>query len=178
MIDSAFCAGAAMISFGAILGKVSPTQLMYLLVLEVSLVFPYLDISPSLISCLCHPFPACSSLRLVEQPLFVCCFYLPVTCSQPPLLHVSSDPLVATLTMLSTPIFPQESFAWHSADVLINPGGRSLLQAVDDRPPTGTGHTATIAQDMPWPSKGQPFLFFPFLLPFLACITDGAHDLN
>ena len=36
MIDSAFCAGAAMISFGAILGKVSPTQLMYLLVLEVS----------------------------------------------------------------------------------------------------------------------------------------------
>ena len=36
MIDSAFCAGAAMITFGAILGKVSPTQLTYLLVLEVS----------------------------------------------------------------------------------------------------------------------------------------------
>ena len=36
MIDSAFCAGAAMISFGAVLGKVSPTQLTYLLVLEVS----------------------------------------------------------------------------------------------------------------------------------------------
>jgi len=35
MIDSAFCAGAAMITFGAILGKVSPTQLTYLLVLEV-----------------------------------------------------------------------------------------------------------------------------------------------
>lgn len=35
MIDSAFCAGAAMVSFGAILGKVSPTQLTYLLVLEV-----------------------------------------------------------------------------------------------------------------------------------------------
>lgn len=37
MIDSAFCAGAAMITFGAILGKVSPTQLTYLLVLEVPL---------------------------------------------------------------------------------------------------------------------------------------------
>ncbi len=36
MIDSAFCAGAAMITFGAVLGKVSPTQLTYLLVLEVN----------------------------------------------------------------------------------------------------------------------------------------------
>lgn len=35
MIDAAFCAGAAMITFGAVLGKVSPSQLMYLLVLEV-----------------------------------------------------------------------------------------------------------------------------------------------
>lgn len=36
MIDAAFCAGAAMITFGAVLGKVSPTQLMYLLMMEVS----------------------------------------------------------------------------------------------------------------------------------------------
>ncbi|KAL3160519.1 hypothetical protein ABBQ32_010823 [Trebouxia sp. C0010 RCD-2024] len=37
MIDAAFCAGAAMITFGAVLGKVSPSQLMYLLILEVPL---------------------------------------------------------------------------------------------------------------------------------------------
>lgn len=35
MIDAAFCAGAAMITFGAVLGKVSPSQLMFLLILEV-----------------------------------------------------------------------------------------------------------------------------------------------
>ena len=35
LIDSAFAAGAAMITFGAVLGKVSPSQLMYLLILEV-----------------------------------------------------------------------------------------------------------------------------------------------
>ena len=41
MIDAAFCAGAAMISFGAILGKVSPSQLMYLLILEVRFFFSF-----------------------------------------------------------------------------------------------------------------------------------------
>ena len=35
LIDAAFCAGAAMITFGAVLGKVSPTQLTWLLTLEV-----------------------------------------------------------------------------------------------------------------------------------------------
>ena len=35
LIDTAFCAGAAMITFGAVLGKVSPTQLTWLLTLEV-----------------------------------------------------------------------------------------------------------------------------------------------
>lgn len=35
LIDAAFCAGAAMITFGAVLGKVSPTQLMILLLIEV-----------------------------------------------------------------------------------------------------------------------------------------------
>eukprot|EP01023_Acetabularia_acetabulum_P015776 TRINITY_DN1771_c0_g2_i5.p1 TRINITY_DN1771_c0_g2~~TRINITY_DN1771_c0_g2_i5.p1 ORF type:complete len:449 (-),score=104.13 TRINITY_DN1771_c0_g2_i5:1938-3284(-) len=33
--EAAFCAGAGMITFGAVLGKVSPTQLVWLLVLEV-----------------------------------------------------------------------------------------------------------------------------------------------
>ena len=37
LIDSAFCAGAAMISFGAVLGKATPTQLIWLLALEVPL---------------------------------------------------------------------------------------------------------------------------------------------
>ena len=35
LIDAAFCAGAAMITFGAVLGKTSPTQLMLLLLIEV-----------------------------------------------------------------------------------------------------------------------------------------------
>jgi hypothetical protein len=35
LIDAAFAAGAAMISFGAVLGKTSPTQLLWLLVLQV-----------------------------------------------------------------------------------------------------------------------------------------------
>lgn len=35
LIDSAFCAGAAMISFGAVLGKISPAQIIWLLALEV-----------------------------------------------------------------------------------------------------------------------------------------------
>lgn len=35
LIDAAFCAGAAMVTFGAVLGKVSPTQLTWLLTLEV-----------------------------------------------------------------------------------------------------------------------------------------------
>lgn len=35
LIDSAFAAGAAMISFGAVLGKVSPTQITFLLILQV-----------------------------------------------------------------------------------------------------------------------------------------------
>eukprot|EP00891_Asterochloris_glomerata_P004350 jgi/Astpho2/4350/Aster-08052 len=37
LIDAAFCAGAAMVTFGAVLGKVSPTQLTWLLTLEVPL---------------------------------------------------------------------------------------------------------------------------------------------
>lgn len=37
LIDAAFAAGAAMISFGAVLGKVSPSQLTWLLVLQVPL---------------------------------------------------------------------------------------------------------------------------------------------
>ncbi|KAK9819191.1 hypothetical protein WJX74_001012 [Apatococcus lobatus] len=37
LIDAAFCAGATMITFGAVLGKVSPTQLMLLLLIEVPL---------------------------------------------------------------------------------------------------------------------------------------------
>jgi ammonium transporter Rh len=35
LIDAAFAAAAAMISFGAVLGKTSPTQLLWLVVLEV-----------------------------------------------------------------------------------------------------------------------------------------------
>jgi hypothetical protein len=35
LIDSAFAAGAAMISFGAVLGKVSPAQITFLLLLQV-----------------------------------------------------------------------------------------------------------------------------------------------
>ena len=35
LIDCAFCAGAAMISFGAVLGKISPAQIIWLLALEV-----------------------------------------------------------------------------------------------------------------------------------------------
>ncbi|CAL8464160.1 g3695 [Coccomyxa elongata] len=35
LIDSAFAAGAAMISFGAVLGKVSPAQITFLLILQV-----------------------------------------------------------------------------------------------------------------------------------------------
>lgn len=35
LIDAAFAAGAAMISFGAVLGKVSPAQLTWMLVLQV-----------------------------------------------------------------------------------------------------------------------------------------------
>ncbi|KAK9823721.1 hypothetical protein WJX72_004894 [[Myrmecia] bisecta] len=37
LIDAGFCAAAAMISFGAVLGKLSPTQLTFLLLLEVPL---------------------------------------------------------------------------------------------------------------------------------------------
>jgi ammonium transporter Rh len=33
--DAAFCAGAVMISFGAVLGKASPGQLVWLVLLEV-----------------------------------------------------------------------------------------------------------------------------------------------
>ena len=35
LIDSAFAAGAAMISFGAVLGKVTPAQIVWMLVLQV-----------------------------------------------------------------------------------------------------------------------------------------------
>ena len=35
LIDAAFAAGAGMISFGAVLGKASPSQLLWLLALEV-----------------------------------------------------------------------------------------------------------------------------------------------
>jgi len=35
MIDSAFCAAAAMISFGAVIGKVAPAQILWLLAIEV-----------------------------------------------------------------------------------------------------------------------------------------------
>lgn len=35
LIDSTFAAGAAMISFGAVLGKVTPAQITWLLVLQV-----------------------------------------------------------------------------------------------------------------------------------------------
>lgn len=35
MIDSAFAAGAAMISFGAVLGKTTPAQITWLLVMQV-----------------------------------------------------------------------------------------------------------------------------------------------
>lgn len=35
LIDAAFAAGAAMISFGAVLGKVSPAQITLLLILQV-----------------------------------------------------------------------------------------------------------------------------------------------
>lgn len=35
LIDAAFAAGAAMISFGAVLGKISPAQITFLLVLQV-----------------------------------------------------------------------------------------------------------------------------------------------
>ena len=34
-IDCAFCAGAAMIAFGAVLGKATPAQLLWLMVLMV-----------------------------------------------------------------------------------------------------------------------------------------------
>ena len=37
LIDSAFAAGAAMISFGAVLGKTSPAQITWLLLLQVPL---------------------------------------------------------------------------------------------------------------------------------------------
>lgn len=37
LIEGLFCAGAGMVSFGALLGKVSPTQLVLLLLLEVPL---------------------------------------------------------------------------------------------------------------------------------------------
>ena len=35
--DAAFCAGAVMISFGAVLGKATPGQLLWLVLLEVPL---------------------------------------------------------------------------------------------------------------------------------------------
>ena len=35
LINAAFCAGAAMITFGALIGKISPTQIIWLLALEV-----------------------------------------------------------------------------------------------------------------------------------------------
>lgn len=37
LIDSAFAAGAAMISFGAVLGKTTPAQITWLLLLQVPL---------------------------------------------------------------------------------------------------------------------------------------------
>lgn len=37
LIDAAFAAGAAMISFGAVLGKTSPAQITWLLLLQVPL---------------------------------------------------------------------------------------------------------------------------------------------
>lgn len=37
LIEGLFCAGAGMISFGALLGKASPTQVVLLLLLEVPL---------------------------------------------------------------------------------------------------------------------------------------------
>lgn len=37
LIDALFCAAAGMISFGALLGRVSPTQLTLVLLLEVSM---------------------------------------------------------------------------------------------------------------------------------------------
>lgn len=35
LIDASFCAGAAMIAFGAVLGKATPTQLLWMLVFMV-----------------------------------------------------------------------------------------------------------------------------------------------
>jgi ammonium transporter Rh len=37
LIDAAFAAGAAMISFGAVLGRTTPTQIAWLLALQVHL---------------------------------------------------------------------------------------------------------------------------------------------
>ncbi|WIA39056.1 hypothetical protein OEZ86_005200 [Tetradesmus obliquus] len=58
LIDAAFCAGAAMISFGAVLGKASPGQLLWMVLLEVPIyalnqklvfdVFKALDIGGSM----------------------------------------------------------------------------------------------------------------------------------
>lgn len=38
LIDAAFAAGAAMISFGAVLGRTTPTQISWLLALQASFV--------------------------------------------------------------------------------------------------------------------------------------------
>ena len=35
LIDCSFCAGSAMIAFGAVIGKTSPTQIMWLLIMQV-----------------------------------------------------------------------------------------------------------------------------------------------
>ena len=72
LIDAAFCAGAAMITFGAVLGKVSPTQLTWLLTLEVcSILGPVSRWAPRECSCptAFAPGPACiNSKHSRQQP--------------------------------------------------------------------------------------------------------------
>jgi len=62
LIDSTFAAGAAMISFGAVLGKVTPAQIVWLLVLQV----PIYALNAHLVT------EASLPLSLGTQPLLCC----------------------------------------------------------------------------------------------------------
>ena len=64
LIDAAFAAGAAMISFGAVLGKTSPTQLLWLLVLQV----PVYAFNAHAVSCLSQFHPCCAALQRFRHP--------------------------------------------------------------------------------------------------------------
>ena len=75
LIDAAFCAGAAMITFGAVLGKVSPTQLTWLLTLEVCSILAYLltgsegvQLPPA-----SAPGPACITASTADRASTVLC---------------------------------------------------------------------------------------------------------